>query len=56
MDIVFCLEAAEAAFMMGNPEIVNSDQGSQFTSKQFTELFEKKGAFLRWQESTRGVF
>ncbi len=32
----FCLEALEAAFGRGNPEIFNSDQGSQFTCGEFT--------------------
>jgi putative transposase len=37
MDVSFCLEALEAAFEFGQPEIFNSDQGSQFTSSIFTE-------------------
>lgn len=36
MDVGFCLEALEAALHRGRPEIFNSDQGSQFTSVDFT--------------------
>jgi putative transposase len=32
----FCLEALELAFAFGQPEIFNSDQGSQFTTVAFT--------------------
>jgi putative transposase len=31
----FCLTALEAAFRFGQPEIWNSDQGSQFTAAGF---------------------
>jgi len=35
----FCLEAVEAALAQyGKPEIFNTDQGSQFTSVEFTSL------------------
>lgn len=35
----FCIEALEEAFMFyGFPEIFNSDQGTQFTSEEFTGL------------------
>lgn len=36
MDVGFCLEALEEALSQGSPSIFNSDQGSQFTSKEFT--------------------
>lgn len=32
----FCLEALDAALAEGQPEIFNSDQGTQFTSAEFT--------------------
>lgn len=31
----FCLAALDAAFVFGQPEVWNSDQGSQFTSADF---------------------
>lgn len=37
MEVYFCMEALETALRIGQPEIFNSDQGSQFTSKDFTE-------------------
>jgi putative transposase len=39
MDKAFCIEAVEEAFARhGKPEIFNTDQGSQFTSSNFTDL------------------
>lgn len=35
METGFCLAALEAAFIFGQPEIWNSDQGAQFTSADF---------------------
>lgn len=37
-DTGFCVEALETALNHGKPEIFNSDQGSQFTSKIFTQI------------------
>ena len=36
MDVEFCIEALEEALSQGRPEIFNTDQGSQFTSQEFT--------------------
>ena len=36
LDVWFCLEALDAALSRGRPEIFNTDQGSQFTSLDFT--------------------
>jgi putative transposase len=36
LDVDFCLDALEAALVIGRPEIFNTDQGSQFTSDDFT--------------------
>lgn len=39
MDVAFCIEAVEEAMArFGKPEIFNTDQGSQFTSREFTTL------------------
>jgi putative transposase len=39
MEVEFCLEAVEEALAKhGSPEIFNTDQGSQFTSAEFTGL------------------
>ncbi len=37
LDVYFCLEALDRALRQGKPEIFNTDQGSQFTSKLYTE-------------------
>jgi len=39
MDTAFCIEAVEDAMAhFGKPEILNTDQGSQFTSREYTVL------------------
>jgi putative transposase len=43
LDVEFCLWALQAALAeYGAPEIFNSDQGSQFTSKAFTDCLKAK--------------
>ena len=43
----FCVEALETAFeRYGVPEIVNTDQGSQFTSEEFVSTVLETGAKL----------
>jgi putative transposase len=36
----FCIDVLEAALATGQPEIFNTDQGSQFTSNSFTSILE----------------
>ena len=44
MDVYFCLEALEEAIARyGTPDIMNTDQGSQFTSLGFTALLKEHG-------------
>lgn len=44
MDTEFCLDALEDALATyGKPEIVNTDQGSQFTSELFTGVLKRAG-------------
>jgi len=44
MELDFCVEALKRAFRRrGRPEVFNSDQGSQFTSKKFTDELESRG-------------
>jgi putative transposase len=40
LDAAFCVEALEDALAIGIPEIFNTDQGSQFTSKDFTDVLK----------------
>ena len=47
MDTSFCLEALEEAFAKyGQPEIFNTDQGSQFTSEAFTDALKARGVAI----------
>ena len=39
----FCLEALEEALSQGRPEIFNTDQGSQFTARDYTSRLEEAG-------------
>jgi putative transposase len=43
METGFCLTALEAAFRFGQPEIWNSDQGSQFTAADFLAPLKNRG-------------
>jgi len=55
MDASFCVEALEEAMARyGKPGIFNSDQGSQFTSTDFTDVL--KGAEVKISMDGRGRF
>lgn len=41
-EVDFCLSTLMTALQTGTPEIFNSDQGSQFTSKEFIDILERK--------------
>lgn len=43
LDTSFCLTALDEALEKTRPEIFNSDQGSQFTSREFTGRLEQAG-------------
>jgi len=58
LDASFCVEALEDAMgRYGKPEIFNTDQGSQFTSLEFTEVLGKAGVRIsmdgkgRWMDN-----
>jgi putative transposase len=42
LDVLFCIDALEEALSKGCPEIFNTDQGSQFTSHDFTRILLSK--------------
>ncbi len=46
MDVDFCVEALTRALGTGKPEIFNTDQGSQFTSRSFTGALEAEGVTI----------
>jgi putative transposase len=53
MDTRFCTEClSEAILLHGKPEIFNTDQGSQFTSEEFTEIL--KGYEIRISMDGKG--
>jgi putative transposase len=43
LDAGFCVEALEEALRKGRPEILNTDQGAQFTGEAFTRMLEQQG-------------
>ena len=58
LDSDFCTEALEEALAKyGRPEIFNTDQGSQFTSQEFTEILKRAGVRIsmdgkgRWMDN-----
>ncbi len=58
MDPSFCVEALEEAIARyGKPEIFNTDQGSQFTSYEFTQVLKDNGIAIsmdgkgRWMDN-----
>jgi len=58
METSFCIEALEEALSKNEkPEIINTDQGSQFTSEAFTEQLKKNGIAIsmdgkgRWRDN-----
>lgn len=43
LESAFCIEALEIALQQGIPEIINSDQGVQYTSHAYIDLLKSKG-------------
>ena len=39
----FCVDAFREALGQGQPEVFNTDQGSQFTSLEFTQVLQEHG-------------
>lgn len=46
LDADFCVSALDSALLTGTPEIFNSDQGSQYTSDDFTGKLLKAGVAI----------
>jgi putative transposase len=53
LDNSFCVEALKEALRKGQPEIFNTDQGSQFTSQEFVTILEKRGIQVSMDGSGR---
>ena len=54
LDSTFCLSSLEQALKLARPDIFNTDQGSQFTSLEFTGRLEKE--YIRISMDGRGRF
>lgn len=54
LDSAFCLSALDQALLLSKPDIFNTDQGSQFTSVEFTGRLEKEN--IRISMDGRGRF
>ena len=46
LDVDFCLEALDEAFSHGVPDVFNTDQGVQFTSRAFTDALQCSGVSI----------
>ena len=55
LDIGFCLEALDEALSVKQPEIFNSDQGSQFTSTAFTDRLATRGVAISMDGRGRAI-
>ena len=55
LDTRFCLDALEEALRVGQPQIVNTDQGSQFTSMAYTSRLEQAGIQISWDGRGRAL-
>jgi len=56
MDINFCKEAlSEALSKYGHPDVFNSDQGSQFTSIEFTKMLLDNGIMISMDSKGRAI-
>jgi putative transposase len=55
MESAFCLSALEWALAHGQPEIFNTDQGSQFTSKDFTDRLKDAGVRISMDGKGRAL-
>ena len=41
LEVDFCIDALKKALIIGKPQIFNSDQGVQYTSKRFTQILKE---------------
>lgn len=51
----FCVEALKEALQKGQPEIFNTDQGSQFSSQEFVAVLESRGIKVSMDGSGRYI-
>ena len=55
MEVEFCLDALDEALLGGRPEIFNTDQGSQFTSREFTSRLSQASIAISMDGAGRAI-
>lgn len=55
LDTSFCLEALDRALQVATPEIFNTDQGVQFTSREFTNRLKAADIRISWDGRGRAL-
>ena len=55
LETAFCLEALNQAFQEAQPEIFNTDQGSQFTSNEFVSRLKAAQVRISWDGRGRAL-
>lgn len=55
LEMPFVLDAVKSALRQATPEIMNSDQGSHFTSDQYTELLKDAGVRISMDGKNRAL-
>jgi putative transposase len=55
LDTSFCLDALDRALTSAHPEIFNTDQGVQFTSKDFTNRLLQSQIRISWDGRGRAL-
>ena len=55
LDSSFCLSTLDRALDKGQPEIFNSDQGAQFTSREFVERLKERQIRISWDGKGRAL-
>jgi putative transposase len=55
MDSSFCVEALNKALRISTPEVFNTDQGAQFTSREFTGVLQSKGIAISMDGKGRAI-
>jgi len=55
LEMPFVLTAVKSALLQAKPEIWNSDQGSHFTSEQYTDLLKEAGVRISMDGKNRAI-
>lgn len=55
LDTAFCLTALESALARAQPDIFNTDQGSQFTSQAYVTRLQTAGIRISWDGRGRAL-